>query len=548
MRETESPVAIPGRIHRTNCGPGLIPAAAAIRRAESPAQPSNSWRAEMPNLDQMLDGQITWKNWPTDADLLAFLSDLQANVLKGHGRDHTANVFISFGKAAEGDVREMLTKLSYLTTSALEQLRSAEAFNATGVSGGRVVCVFLGRGAYDKLGVPDAERPANPAFREGMRARGQVDPLNFKNIPVPFAGINDPKPADWERYTTWDPKNPEPDAMVLIADDDAALVDVGVDLIKTLVEASGCTVLGVDVGLAQRRKQNGGNPKGEGIEHFGYVDGRSQPLFLTENLADEPQTRWSAAFKASQFIVGDPSNGTPFSCGSYFVYRKLEQDVAHFHDQEDQLATALGMTGDDRERAGALVVGRFEDGTPVVFDAPQAGSPINDFVYDGADDDDPAKTHCPFKAHIRKTNPRTVDDEAERGRLMARRGITYGGRRPNGKDGGFADDDRPSTGVGLLFMAYMADISEQFEFTQAAWAGNSNFQKPGTGIDAVIGQRANGPAPEITWHDPAGGKTADFDFKTSIKLVGGEYFFAPSIGALQRGLLVGQDMVAAAVA
>ena len=29
------------------------------------------------------------------------------------------------------------------------------------------------------------------------------------------------------------------------------------------------------------------NKHGEGIEHFGYVDGRSQPIFLTEDLDKE---------------------------------------------------------------------------------------------------------------------------------------------------------------------------------------------------------------------------------------------------------------------
>ena len=296
----------------------------------------------MADLDTLLDAQIAWKDWPTDADLLAFLSDLQANILKGHGRDHTANVFVSFGDASEQEVRTLLTKLSFLATSALEQLRAAEAFKSTGVSGGRVVCVMLTHGAYKRLSVPDAQTPADAAFRAGMRQRGWLETLRFKNIPVDFKGINDPEPTDWERYSAWDAENPEPDAMILIADDDAALVDVGVDLIRALVAEANATVLGVDVGLAQRRKQAGGNPKGEGLEHFGYVDGRSQPLFLSEDLEDEPQTKWVAAFKASQFIVGDPSNGTPFSCGSYFVYRKLEQDVAQFMGQEDALSADLG--------------------------------------------------------------------------------------------------------------------------------------------------------------------------------------------------------------
>ena len=35
-----------------------------------------------------------------DAATLAMLSDLQGNILKGHGRDHTANVFLTFKSGA----------------------------------------------------------------------------------------------------------------------------------------------------------------------------------------------------------------------------------------------------------------------------------------------------------------------------------------------------------------------------------------------------------------------------------------------------------------
>jgi len=156
---------------------------------------------------------------------------------------------------------------------------------------------------------------------------------------------------------------------------------------------------------------------------------------------------------------------------------------------------------------------------------------------------DVKKTLCPFKGHIRKTNPRTAGDALERRRIMARRGITYGDRAPRGEGDDFPEDDRPSGNVGLLFMAYMNDINEQFEFTQAAWAGNPNFKNRNTGMDAVIGQRENASGTEQTkWvdgHSAKGGApllSASFDFKTAVGLVGGEYFFAPSISFLQMPL------------
>jgi Dyp-type peroxidase family len=509
----------------------------------------------MATIETILSNAIAWTTWTSDADVMALLSDLQANILKGHGRDHTANIFVSFDGMQPQEIAVLLTDLSFAVTSALDQLRAAAAFKSAGVSGGRVACVFLSAGAYAKLG--SNSPPADAAFNDGMRVRGRVDPLTFPSIPgVPFAGLNDEPPAAWEVGGPWAPGKPLPDAMVLIADDDAELVATATASLKATIREAGARVLGVDIGLAQRRRQSNGGPvKGEGIEHFGYVDGRSQPLFLQEDIdanqqveqpkatdAGDPWPLWQEAFLPSQFIVADPAKRTKFACGSYFVYRKLEQDVEAFKRHERQLAGWLKEVKDDRERAGAMVVGRFEDGTPVVLHGRAvSGDPTNNFNYDG----DQNGQLCPFRGHIRKTNPRTTGDNRERRRIMARRGITFGERAVRAEGADFPEDDRPSGGVGLLFMAYMNDISEQFEFTQAAWAGNVDFP-PGSsaGIDPVIGQRPNQPGtPNVSWldcHPAVGGQgpalTADYDFKTAVRLIGGDYFFAPAISFLQQPL------------
>ena len=215
-----------------------------------------------------------------------------------------------------------------------------------------------------------------------------------------------------------------------------------------------------------------------------------------------------------------------------------------FKAQEQQLAAALKLTGEDAERAGALVVGRFEDEALDVLHADaQAGPPLNDFSYAAA----PDGAKCPFRGHMRKTNSRGVSDakngpvgpRGERTHIMARRGITYGQRKPRPPGADFPEDDRPQRDVGLLFMAYMADITERFEFTQAAWAGNPGFVAPHAGIDPVIGQRSNQPGTaELHWRDGQPGQDersgyeAQYDSKTRVTLKGGEYSFAPSIGFL----------------
>ena len=118
-------------------------------------------------------------------------------------------------------------------------------------------------------------------------------------------------------------------------------------------------LLGEETGLGQH------NARGEGIEHFGYIDGRSQPLFLTDEIAAEPKAKWDPAFALDRVLVADKAAPNPVQhFGSFFVLRKLEQNVRAFHKAEADVATALGLTGErPQARAGAMIVGRFRDGT-----------------------------------------------------------------------------------------------------------------------------------------------------------------------------------------
>ena len=247
-------------------------------------------------------------------------------------------------------------------------------------------------------------------------------------------------------------------------------------------------------------------------------------------------------FPLTTALVPDPlvADAEELAFGSFFVFRKLEQNVRGFKTLEQNLADALGLTGDDRERAGAFVVGRFEDGTPITMADRPAGleSPRNDFDYTG----DAAASRCPFHAHIRKTNPRGSGgfeaEPAERLHIMARRGIPYEDvPRPLHPDGlpkaeSLAEflakvaPDLPAGGLGLLFMAYNAKIDDQFAFTQSIWANNPGFPNvpaPPPGLDGVIGQAAGNPGGQAypKWDD-ASANPKPFDFKGFVTMKGGE--------------------------
>src|SRR5262249_10941372 len=156
----------------------------------------------------------------------------------------------------------------------------------------------------------------------------------------------------------------------------------------------------------------------------------SQPLFVVEDRTREQRDTdgvsvWDPLVPLDRALVPDGGPPEEQRCGSYLVFRKLEQDVAAFEQREERLATGLGLEGEERERAGALLVGRFEDGTPVVLQSAEGmHHPVpNNFTYA----DDEAGRKCPHLAHIRRMNDRTGQ-----GPLLARRGQTYGERSEDG--------------------------------------------------------------------------------------------------------------------
>jgi Dyp-type peroxidase family len=463
------------------------------------------------------------------------LKNLQGNILKGHGREHTWNIFFQFGPVA-ADSKRLLRELgNYHVTDAFTQLLATEAFKATGADGGTFCAVHLSSAGYTALGLAFTAPANNSFFGPGMKAAANL------------TALADPAVTSWDAHF----QNPI-HGMILIGDDDISRGEAAVEEIEKLLVGGGSTIHHVQPGKAIF------DAHGRGLEHFGYMDGRSQPLLLQEDIDREAQragsAHWDPAFPLNTALVLDPLGADANAFGSFFIFRKLEQNVAGFKTAEQRLANALGLTWEDRERAGALVVGRFEDGTPVTMsrDARDQKTPPNDFNYKGD-----GGSRCPFHAHVRKTNPRgsggAEPEPQERLHIMPRRGITYEDvpRAVGPKDLPEALTQAdfetkvlpllPTGGVGLLFMAYNSKLDNQFVFTQRTWANNVGFPivtPPATspGLDGVIGQGPNNPAGQVypkQWDNPAGG-TAAFDFKGFVTMKGGEYFFAPSIKFLRN--------------
>jgi Dyp-type peroxidase family len=454
---------------------------------------------------------------PEDQDVAPLLADLQGNILKWHGRDHTAQVFLRFREGAATAVKAFIKSFAErYVTSAAKQLKEAELYNRHGIVGDLFGNFYLSARGYENLGFTGTQVPQDSRFLAGMKASRE--------------DLNDPAPGDWEEWYRGDIH-----AMILLADDILPALNREVRRVLTELKEI-ADVLTIERGSVLR------NNNEDPIEHFGYVDGISDPLFLKGDIekADKSgRDKWDPLATLSLALVPDPNGPDDSAFGSYLAFRKLEQNVRGFEMEKERLADALGLKDKQRERAGALVVGRFEDGTPVTAHQEGQGDPgSNNFDY--SEDDG---SRCPFHAHIRKTNPRgdsvgtdrygrrvAADLEAERAHRVVRRGIPYGKREVEPKDNP-ALEELPTGGVGLLFMCFQSDIGNQFEFIQKSFSNDPDFPQRGTGPDPLTGQ---GPSQAQEWPlehgQPA---TAHFDFQRFVTLRGGEYFFAPSLAFLK---------------
>jgi Dyp-type peroxidase family len=513
----------------------------------------------------------------TQQALREALDDLQGNILKSHGRDHSRHLFITF-KTDTADqqkkARKWLARMGAKdrATSALQQWEEAKAYRefreqvlADGMSAKEAdalvksvsktfVGVLLSADGYRALKLDAHHMPDDPSFTAGAKNRTKI--------------LNDPESKDWEV-----PFRQPLHALVIVADDATDRLD---RFVKTLMGE--LAELGVtphmETGTAMRLDKDGKeSPFAPVREHFGFVDGISQPLFYARDIDNARNRqggidRYDPSAPLDQVLVKDPGGDKSTGYGSYFVYRKLEQDVQGFRADEKALAKSIASFArpkrpdpmpEDVALAGAYMVGRFKDGTPVVDrNAAGMGDQPNNFSFDG----DVDGVRCPFQAHVRKTNPRGdkqrqfgVPPTQERTQRIARRGISYGKVT--------LDPQQADGKVGLLFLCAQSSIADQFEFIQAAWANYQDFLTPGSGLDPVIGTLPEGKSRDSAVAQPwpkLYGSHNQLDFSKSppkpptpmshtfpqrvgqwTTMRGGEYFFVPSLSALKAFGAAGEN-------
>ncbi|KAG6330086.1 hypothetical protein ID866_9003, partial [Astraeus odoratus] len=175
-----------------------------------------------------------------------------------------------------------------------------------------------------------------------------------------------------------------------------------------------------------RGKERPGEMRGH--EHFGYLDGVSQPAIRCG--LNQRQTQVDPGVIITGY-EGDPVPKRPgwAKDGTFMVFRKLEQDVLGFQDYLNRngprwrefvppVPLEPGTTLSDEQGTqlwGARIVGRWPSGAPLakcpVFDDPAMGQDENrrnDFDYSVPGVTGLSDKYCPFKSHTRKMNPRKL--------------------------------------------------------------------------------------------------------------------------------------------
>ena len=477
---------------------------------------------------------------PTKAVFQPMLNDIQPNIIKGHGRAYAWHLFVRLQPAK---IKEARTWIAAFATNKIfngaKQLVHRKHWKEEGVDGGPVFMLSISAAGYDILGMDNKAIPADPSFRAGMKASGNK--------------LSDPEPATWEA-----PFRDPIHLLVVVADKNPEIAKTLARELVAEVSRFGSVPL-LQKGKALHQHTKGKN--GINIEHNGYADGVSQPMFLLDETQPQDKVNkvWHDAEPLSIVLVKDPGGKTEDSFGSYLVFRKLEQNVKEFKENEgdfgnrpDKLPDVIDQTGKTNEDLpGSMVVGRYENSTPTVLQSvvnPNIIKPeneSNDFDYS----EDPKGSKCPFHGHIRLANPRKdVTTEFAHSVRLTRRGIPYDDIQPNGRFGKAdtedinvtvkeLDDTAKTTtkDVGLLFFCYQADIARQFEFIQSTWVNHGTVGSATrlVGQDGIIGQGPNTFQKQLPakWGQPEPANNIKFGGHVTLK--GGEYFFTPSISFLK---------------
>ncbi|KAK0443357.1 Dyp peroxidase [Desarmillaria tabescens] len=484
--------------------------------AGSPSNPGRLRRRQTVRTTSILNSPAPQPVLPTAEEALSAaatvglnLTDIQADILVGMKKKKELFFFFGIQNAAHfkhklaSDIQPLITSTTQILNVTTQPLTAVNvAFSQSGLST---------LGITDNLG--------DQFYSMGQEADSAAigDPGTGKWV-TPFAGISI-------------------HGVFLLASDTEKNIDI------TLSEI--LWILGDSIGELHRVQGAARPGSEEGHEHFGFMDGISQPA--VKGFTESPLPG-QLAVDAGEILLseqGDSTTRPPWAKdGSFLVFRQMEQLVPEFNkfllDNPISVPDVPLTREEGSALLGARMLGRWKSGAPVdlapLFDNPMlATDPMmnNNFTYHEYGQNQTDQTRCPFAAHTRKVRPRADFPPELPTNHVIRAGIPYGPEVTS--EEAMWNKTSPLLERGLAFVAYQSDINQGFRFLQQNWVNNANFFQSGTGVDPIIGSAGTDPSSRsrpiagLDPTDPTRVITLQSDFVVSR---GGEYFFSPSISAI----------------
>ena len=398
------------------------------------------------------------------------VDQIQGNILAGFTKDFQTLVFLQIDQA--GDFKPWLaSQVDFIATTAevlafnrlFKEIRSRRGIETNTVKATWLNIAFSYEGIKALVGSIEADKFKDQAFKDGLAARSESldDPRDTDDL--------EGSPKNW---VVGGPNNDPAHVVLIIASDDRgdmlAEVERLEESLRNFRTADGTRA---PSGAHVVFKEEGANlpPPLSGHEHFGFLDGVSQPgvrgrisddphdvLTPRQNPKDRNQGKpGQDLLWPGEFVFGyrgqDPNKAVEEAGdvmeagavwarnGSFLVIRRLRQDVfglhkflkdvaAHFRAHDTRSSSGARMIG-------ASLVGRWPSGAPAErvpdddnrkladddcannhFEFQEAVETIaksdRESDFDCRDDQfpapvaDPAGERLPFTGHIRKAYPR----------------------------------------------------------------------------------------------------------------------------------------------